>query len=166
MVLHSPVAPFVTHQQIHCQPQHTLPDPFQRPSTYYSQPNFNNFGNILRRLAFALASYLPLLSFLFSQSSRFFIWFGVKNQLTTGKGKEDELRQLACRCPSCSLCCGASAPPSQPTTRRSLTYILGTVYKLVLDSVQVSLLCAKYKYNNTWGMDYLTILTPKQNVDI
>ncbi len=41
--------PSVTHQQIQCQPPHTLLS-FQRPSAGYSQPHSDNFCNFLRRL--------------------------------------------------------------------------------------------------------------------
>ncbi len=44
-----------THQQVQCNPRHTLL-PFQRRSAVYSQPHFDNFGNFVRRIAFALAS--------------------------------------------------------------------------------------------------------------
>ncbi len=48
--------PSVTNQQNHSHPQHIIPLPFQRPSADYSHYHSDIFGNMLRRLAFALAS--------------------------------------------------------------------------------------------------------------
>ncbi len=49
---------YVKHQQIHFQfhPQHTHPPTFQRPSADYSEPSYNKFGKLMRRLVLALAS--------------------------------------------------------------------------------------------------------------
>ncbi len=41
---------------------------FQRPSADYSQPHTVNFGNVLRRLAFALASTFLYVAKLYSHS--------------------------------------------------------------------------------------------------